>query len=214
MDGSFGSQPHGDRAFERHTRPDPRRYENHATPCIRSSIRAICVTCRPSCGRDSGANRLTKSIEVQHTDPAWRDRSNFIIAADVSSYSQAADREQLWARQLGDDRFEVCCIPFCLYDVALGDVVETVSAGTRKYMLNRVVEPSGRFVFRVWFGGSFHPRNEVEAELVAMGALTEWSSLNLLAVDASNASVAQAIADFLALAEGAGRLLYETGRSS
>jgi hypothetical protein len=25
---SFGSQPHGGRAFERHTRPDPRRYES------------------------------------------------------------------------------------------------------------------------------------------------------------------------------------------
>ena len=28
MVGSFGSQPHGDRAFERHTRPDPQRYES------------------------------------------------------------------------------------------------------------------------------------------------------------------------------------------
>ena len=28
MVGSFGSQPHGDRALERHTRPDPRRYES------------------------------------------------------------------------------------------------------------------------------------------------------------------------------------------
>jgi hypothetical protein len=81
-------------------------------------------------------------------------------------------------------------------------------------MLSRVVEPSGRFVFRVWFGGSFHPRSEIEGELVAMGALTEWSSLNLLAVDASDATVAQTVADFLAEAEGAGRLLYETGSSS
>lgn len=42
-DGSFGSQPHGDRAFERHPRPDPRRYEDHATPCIRSSNRGTVV---------------------------------------------------------------------------------------------------------------------------------------------------------------------------
>ena len=27
----------------RHTRPDPRRYENHAAPCIRFSIRAVCA---------------------------------------------------------------------------------------------------------------------------------------------------------------------------
>jgi hypothetical protein len=33
--------------------------------------------------------------------------------------------EQLWARQVGDRRFEICCIPFFVYDMALGDVVET-----------------------------------------------------------------------------------------
>ena len=39
---SLESQPHGDRAFMRHTRPDPRRYGNPSTPCMKSSIRAIC----------------------------------------------------------------------------------------------------------------------------------------------------------------------------
>jgi hypothetical protein len=41
----------------------------------------------------------------------------------------------LWARQVGDRRFEICCIPFFLYDVALGDVVET----DENYSLVRVV---------------------------------------------------------------------------
>jgi hypothetical protein len=32
--------------------------------------------------------------------------------------------EQLWARQVGDRHFELCCIPYFVYDLALGDVVE------------------------------------------------------------------------------------------
>jgi hypothetical protein len=157
---------------------------------------------------------LMKGREAQHLEPVWRDRSNFIIAADVSSYSDLVDREQLWARQISDDRFELCCIPFFLYDVALGDVVETSPAGGRRYMLSRVVEPSGRYVFRVSFGESFHPRQEIADELVAMGALVEWSSLNMFAVDAADAEHAQQIADVLLAHEEAGRLVYETGRSA
>jgi len=73
----------------------------------------------------------------------------------------------------------------------------------------RVVERSGRFVFRMWFGEAFHPRQEVADELAELGALLEWSSANLLAVDAH----AQTIADYLADQESANRLMFETGRT-
>jgi hypothetical protein len=143
-----------------------------------------------------------------HTDPVWRGESNFIINAAVPG---EGDRfEQLWVRQLGEYRFELCCIPFFLYDVALGDVVET----DVDYRMTRVLEPSGRFVFRVWFGESFHSRQEIADELVALGALVEWSSVNMFAVDATDAHHAQQIADVLFAHEGAGRLVYETGRSA
>jgi Domain of unknown function (DUF4265) len=75
-----------------------------------------------------------------------------------------------------------------------------------------VVEPSGRFVFRVWFGEAFHPRQKVADELTERGAL-EWSSANLLAVDAPNEERAQVIADYLAEQERTGRLTFEAGRS-
>lgn len=44
----------------------------------------------------------------------------------------------------------MCCIPFFVYDVALGDVVATSPEGDGKYIVEKVVQPSGRFVFRVW----------------------------------------------------------------
>jgi Domain of unknown function (DUF4265) len=155
-----------------------------------------------------------QSGEAQHLEPVWRDRSNFIIAADISSQGTAASREQLWARQIAEDQFELCCIPFFLYDVALGDIVETETTGSRRYLISRVVRPSGRYVFRVWFGESFQPRDEIAQALEGLGALLEWSSRNLLAVDARDAAHAQVIADFLADRESKGQLVYETGKTA
>lgn len=81
------------------------------------------------------------SKEAVHPDPVWRDRSNFVIGARLPEPGRT---EQLWARQLGDRRFELCCIPFFLYDLALGDVVETDD----NYDVVRVLKPSGRYVYR------------------------------------------------------------------
>lgn len=85
--------------------------------------------------------------------------------------------------------------------------------GEHRYVVEGVVESSGRYVFRAWFGESFHPRAEIAAELEGLGALLEWSSVNLLAIDAADAEHAQRVADFLAGRQEAGHLLYETGRS-
>ncbi|MGH3850880.1 MAG: DUF4265 domain-containing protein, partial [Pseudonocardiaceae bacterium] len=70
------------------------------------------------------------------------------------------------------------------------------------------VEPSGRYVFRVWFGDSFYPRDAIADALTELGSLIEWSSRNLLAVDALDAEHAQRVADLLAEYEEGGRLIY------
>lgn len=149
--------------------------------------------------------------EAIHSEPVWRDRSDFIIGAGIAGGSDTMT-EQLWARRVDEHRFEICCIPFFIYDVALGDIVATSPTGDRRYMVTKVVEPSGRYVFRVWFGESFHPRDEIVDDLKALGSLIEWSSSNLLAVDAIDQEHAQLVADLLADREKAGHLIYETGR--
>jgi hypothetical protein len=50
--------------------------------------------------------------------------------------------------------------------------------------------------------------------LKEFGALVEWSSVNLLAVDAENDARAQDVADFLDAREQRGELMFETGRSA
>lgn len=150
---------------------------------------------------------------VVHRDPIWRERANFIINAELPENDRPKRFEQLWSRQLADDRFEVCCIPFFVFGLTLGDVVATSPREDRKYVVDQVVKPSGRHVFRVWFGRSFQPRDEVASELQALGSLIEWSSHNLLAVDAADEEHARLVADFLMEREKAGHLVYETGRS-
>jgi len=148
--------------------------------------------------------------EAVHQDPVWRDRANFIIAAELTGTSSDVKTEQLWARRVDTHQFEICCIPFFVYDLALGDIVETDDA----YLVRRVVEPSGRFVFRVWFGESFHPRDEIAAQLVELGAVIEWSSPNLLGVDAADEELARMISGWLLEREEQGQLVYETGKTA
>jgi Domain of unknown function (DUF4265) len=151
---------------------------------------------------------------VVHEAPVWRARANFIVNAELRESDRPKRFEQLWTRQFGDDEFEVCCIPFFLYDVALGDVVQTSAEGELRYVVERVIKPSGRYVFRVWFGESFHPREEIAKELGELGALLEWSSANLLAVDVEDDERAQGVADYLDAREKRGELMFETGRSA
>jgi uncharacterized protein DUF4265 len=150
---------------------------------------------------------------VVHPNPVWRERANFIVHAELPEQDRPRRFEQLWARQLVVDRFEVCCIPFFVFNIALGDVVTTSPKGGRKYVVAKVVEPSGRYVFRVWFGQSVEPRDGIADQLKTLGSLIEWSSRNLLAVDAADGEHAQLVADVLMRHEKAGHLVYETGRS-
>ena len=53
--------------------------------------------------------------------------------------SAGVTTEQLWARRVDDEHHEICCIPFFVYDLALGDTVEVDA----DHLVTRVVEPSG-----------------------------------------------------------------------
>lgn len=146
-----------------------------------------------------------------HLNPARRARANFVIRADIREQGSPRDFEQLWARRTSDQRFELCCIPFFAYDMALGDEVETDAA----YLIERVVQPAGGFTFRAWFGdSSVAGAGDAAVEaLLGLGAELEWYSENLLAVHAADERSAQQMADYLQATNQAGHLVYETGRT-
>lgn len=149
--------------------------------------------------------------EVVHRAPVWRDRADFVFAAHLGTKDGKNEWEQLWGQKTAPHRFILCCIPFFVYDVALGDEVET----DVDFVLQRVVHHAGQITFRVWFGGQdIATREALMREIEAMKPLKEWSSENLLALSLSGEAEAQRIADYLQAREEQGLLQYEAGRTS
>ncbi|SDS14914.1 protein of unknown function [Jiangella sp. DSM 45060] len=117
----------------------------------------------------------------------------------------------MWARQLEESLFEICCIPFVVYDMALGDIVE--ASPSDHYTVLRTTRHSGRYTFRAYFGDTDHPAQAIYEQLTEAGALLEWSSPSLLAIDSADAAHAIFIAEFLGERASHGQLVYEKGFS-
>lgn len=147
--------------------------------------------------------------EAVHQSPVWRDRANFVFAAHLGVKDGKSEWEQLWGQKTASHRFVLCCIPFFVHDISLGDEVETDA----DFVLQRVVRSSSQITFRVWFGGQdAMKRQELAREIEVMKPLMEWSSENLLVLSVPEAGARQ-LADYLQLRENEGVLQYETGRS-
>lgn len=128
-----------------------------------------------------------------HQEPVWRAKSDFIIGIAIDPVDTEFASEQLWAKRHSDDLFELCCIPFFTYDLALGDIVRTDSG----YNVVELVLRSGHHTFRLDLRGvSEQRRSAITGQLTEMGALLEWSSQNFLAVDADPAN-GQEVNDYL-----------------
>lgn len=117
-----------------------------------------------------------------HSDPIGRARANFVIFARLGTVGGTGGWEQLWARQVGPDLFEICCIPFFLYGFALGDVVRTHPGHGRQWVVADVVTASGNAVVRLWLRGSTAKLGQVLAEAKELGLPAEISGEHLVAV--------------------------------
>jgi hypothetical protein len=58
-----------------------------------------------------------------HSDPAWRDRTNFIARLHLGPYDMPGRWEQCWTHTEDQRLFEMCCIPFFAYGISLGDTL-------------------------------------------------------------------------------------------
>jgi Domain of unknown function (DUF4265) len=86
-----------------------------------------------------------------HHHPVWRDRADAIVHARVEQAGSGYIQESLWTKKLADNRYEICCVPFFIHDLALGDEVETALNEVGKLTLQRVVKRSGNQTFWIWF---------------------------------------------------------------
>jgi hypothetical protein len=116
-----------------------------------------------------------------HLSPARRDKANFLIFGAVELEGELR-WEQLWCLQMSDNTFDLCCVPFFLYDLAIGDVVETKAMSGRKFVIARRVKPSGLRTIRAWYSSESlsEDRERGVVELQKCGAIVEWYSERLL----------------------------------
>jgi hypothetical protein len=151
-----------------------------------------------------------------HLQPARRERSDFIVGmrCDATTVDEC-EWEQLWAKKLGSNRFEICCIPFFCYGLSLGDIVETwtdIDCGG-DYMIRSVVTKSGNFTLRVLFarGCPEDLRLRIISELRLGGCVLEWYSEHLLGISVHSEEVLARTRDALDTWQVQGVIEYETG---
>lgn len=146
-----------------------------------------------------------------HLNPVGREDANYLIHARLEDDEDGEQHfEQLWVRDLGGRRFRICCIPCFAYDLALGDEVETDD----DLVVQRVVQPSGAWTLRMWFGDGVldvSERRSLAIEISHMGATLEAYSDNLVAISVPDDDIARGIKSRLDQEQEAGRLHYETG---
>jgi hypothetical protein len=150
-----------------------------------------------------------------HLNPVWRERTNFIFGAWVPNWETKTSHEweQLWGRQLAESQFEVCCIPFFVYNLGLGDVVEIGEASGSPLMIEKLVSVADSWTLRVFFkeAADEELRRSVLLEMDGLGCVLEFSSKNLLGICAPS-SVAQAAMAKLERLEKLDYLEYEIGK--
>lgn len=144
----------------------------------------------------------------QHFNPIGRDESDYLIQVRLAAEDQDGDEtayEQLYCKQMGNNRFQVCCVPMFLYDIAYGDIVELLSDGQA-----RVVVQSGRRVIRIYF---FDPAwiVPIVERLLALNCRIEPYSDKLYAVDCPDLVAATNVANILDEHESPETYEYETG---
>lgn len=132
---------------------------------------------------------------ISHEDPAWRREKNYMAMVDLAPFDLAGMREQLWLREIEEGGgYEVCCIPFYAYGLALGDVVAKSGADA----VDGLISKSGRRALRVIFADPRPPedsRSELLSAIDSAGLLSEWNGDRHVAIDVPDISLMQPVFD-------------------
>jgi len=151
---------------------------------------------------------------VQHLSPAWQTKADYLVHGRIEEGINKK-WEQLWAKDLKNGKYEICCIPFCIYDLALGDHVEINNKNT----LGNVIKRSGNWTIRAWFGEISDDQQDEEKTAVInkvrnqLGCLVEWQSARMLAINVASNETAKDVVQYLKEKQDHGDMVYETGWS-
>jgi hypothetical protein len=150
----------------------------------------------------------------KHPKPVWRAKANYTLIMKIDSDDDVLRHEEIWARQVTNELFEICCIPFFIYDIHLGDIVRIRPHGDRN-IVEGTMTPSGHHTFRVWFKTfSVAAREQLLTDLRDLSCEMEWFSDELLAIDAADDLTSLQVVRMLEDLLKQGALDYETGRTA
>jgi hypothetical protein len=144
------------------------------------------------------------SPTIVHPAPAWGDRADGMVRGRTGSGWASRD-EELPARQVGPASYELCCIPFVVTGLALGDIVEVDPAG----FVNQVVEPSGRATFGALLLSGERDASSLDRDLAGSDVLVEWSSSIRLSLSMKSPTGAEALATSLDRLVAEGLIEYD-----
>lgn len=150
---------------------------------------------------------MTKTLrEIQHEQPPIAD---FILRYRIidSVWAEDYDHEQLWARDIGNNRYEIRSIPFTAYNMTIGDIVEI----HKEMYVTKVIKETDHISFRIFTKDGWQ-RIVAELEIQFPSLSYEAFSDQLVAIDVDNAIDGKQLADFLQIEEDNGRLQFETLR--
>ncbi|WP_405608190.1 DUF4265 domain-containing protein [Streptomyces sp. NBC_01508] len=123
---------------------------------------------------------------IVHDKPAIRPEPAHIAMVDLAPFGFRGQMEQIWLRPLGGGRYEVCCLPFRVYGLVMGDIV---SLDTEARVITEIVQSSGNRLFRVFFPPSIPPGRFFAAKESLVSAVrdadlkVEWSGDRHVAID-------------------------------
>jgi hypothetical protein len=129
---------------------------------------------------------------ITHPSALWGYRADCIVESPVGADPVAF--EQLPSRDLGDGRFEVCCIPYNAPDLALGDRVTAVKDRERWVRAGKASQ-SGRAVVEIEVAPLAVDINEVVESLRLGSFRFEVAGDSLIVVDAVDDDEIRAIED-------------------
>lgn len=121
--------------------------------------------------------------------------------------------ERLWARQVGEDLYEIRNVPWYAYKLNWGDVVRCAGLSPADLpIVRQVVERSGHRTVRVFFNEQGVSEDEQEAilgKLAELQAFHERHGDNFLALDVEPQADYEAVFTLLAEQNEAQKLVFE-----
>jgi Domain of unknown function (DUF4265) len=153
---------------------------------------------------------VDESKIASHDEPAARGRANYVVRLGLTADGMPGHYEQVWTRTDDGQKHEVCCIPFFVYGLSLGDVIRTI-APDGAY---RVESKGGHRTIRVAFPdeADAHTRHEdLHGALARIGVLTEFRghARGYCAVDIVDQVQADAVTAVLGPLGEAGTVMWE-----